>query len=170
MKILFLTIVSVSLLAGCTKKEAAPPLPALTTHGANTLGCRINGEVFAASGISFQSVTDGVNLIPYTDGWYIRGVAGNKRIYMQIDFASNPTVPATFPLGRREPFRGRYMYFPDGTVPSGSTEWLTDESRTGTVTVTSYTKTWASGTFQFDAMNGDSNIVKIEDGRFDISF
>jgi hypothetical protein len=68
------------------------------------------------------------------------------------------------------PYWGYYFYYPDGTVPTGSTEYHTDSTHTGTVTVTHYTKTFTSGTFAFDAINGDGDVVHITDGRFDIQF
>jgi hypothetical protein len=170
MKNFFLLCLSVVLIVGCTKNDDAQ-LPEVTHHGANTFGCKINGQIFSVSGKAYLGHTEGVTLYASsTYAWYVKGKAGKESLTLQFDFNSNPKVPGTFEMGRSEPYRGHYFYYPDGTVPTGSTEWITDEVNKGTVTVTHYTAAYASGTFAFDAKNGDGNIVHITDGRFDISF
>ena len=157
-------------LLGCTKKDVAQ-LPPITHFGANTFGCKINGEIFSVSRKSYQTHSDGVTLYASsTTAWLVEGTLQNKSIALQFDYMSNPSVPETFTMGLYEPYRGHYFYYPDGTVPTGSTEWITDELHDGTVTLTDYTSTYASGTFAFDAMNGDGDIVHVTEGRFDISF
>jgi hypothetical protein len=170
MKNFFLLCLSVALMAGCTKNDDLQ-LPEATHHGANTFGCKINGEIFSISGKAYLGHHDGVTIHPSLSSyWYVDGAVGKKSVTLMFDFKSNPALPGTFELGRNEPYRGHYFYCPDGTVPTGSTEWITDEVNKGTVTVTHYTTSFASGTFAFDAKNGDGNIVHITDGRFDISF
>lgn len=176
MKYLFLLLLPALLIAGCKKSDTTPTnpidqLPPATHTGANTFGCLINGEPFSVSGKSYIGHPSGVTLQPsLIYYWYINGQFANRHISMQFDFKENPNVPGTFAIAGHYPYRGYYFYYPDGTVPTGSTEYHTDSTHTGTVTITHYTKTFAAGTFQFDAMNGDGDVVHITEGRFDIQF
>lgn len=166
-----LLLLAIICLAGCKKEDTSPQLPAVTHKGANTFGCKIDGEVFVTSGKSYRGSLTGVAAIPYiSTAWYIEGRNGSKHITLQFDYNSHPIVPGTFTMAGIYPYIGYYFYYPDGTVPTGSTEYDTDSAHTGTVTVTDYTTTYASGTFAFDAINGDGKVVHITEGRFDISF
>ena len=175
MKQITYVLALIVLLTACKKSDNASnpidQLPPATHTGANTFGCLINGEAFVTSGKSYRGHPTGVTAIPYTNtAWYIDGTLGRKDISLEFDFNSNPTVPGTFSMAGRYPYWGYYTYYPDGTIPTGSTDYHTDSTHTGTVTITHYTKTFAAGTFQFDAINGDGEVVHITDGRFDIQF
>lgn len=176
MKSLLLLLLPALLIAGCKKSDTTPAnpidqLPPATHTGANTFGCLINGEPFSVIGKSYRGAPSGVTAIPYTNtAWYIDGQLEHRSVTLSFDFNSNPTVPGTFTMAGHCPYWGFYFNYPNGTGPNGSTDYHTDSTHIGTVTITHYTKTFAAGTFQFDAMNGDGDIVHITDGRFDIQF
>lgn len=176
MKSAMLLLVALALLTGCKKSDNAPSnpidqLPPATHTGANTFGCLINGEPFSVSGKSYRGYISGVTAIPYTNtAWYIEGKIEHRSVTLSFDFNSNPMVPGTFTMAGHYPYWGFYFNYPNGTMPSGSTDYHTDSTHTGTVTVTHYTKTFAAGIFAFDAINGDGDVVHITEGRFDIQF
>mgnify|MGYP001627317650 CR=1 FL=1 len=49
------------------------------------------------------------------------------------------------------------------------TTFRTDSEHTGTVEVKYFQNNIIAGTFQFDATDGEGNIVHVTDGRFDLT-
>lgn len=158
---------SLILFAGCKKEDK---LPTPTHSGANTFACKIDGKVFSVSGVIGGAITDGVFL--GGGGGSLKVIAQEDRTSLDIGFPYPINiVPRTTSLGKSELFRGTISIYRNGnTMPSKSTEYKTNDRETGVVTITHLTNEYVSGTFAYDAINGEGTIVHITEGNFDIEF
>ena len=68
------------------------------------------------------------------------------------------------------PFYGRVsdMRNVSSTIPTGSSEFLTDSLHRGTLVVTYEDSATISGTFKMDVVNDEGKVLHITDGMFDI--
>jgi Family of unknown function (DUF6252) len=162
------------LVLACKKDD----LPKPTQTGADTLGCKVNGNSWIPNG------SPGPTPLPPVDGGYQanpkyavyiraykkRGGANEAiRIYL-----NNVTKPGTYSLNydtgydpqevRPENHATYSTYYPD-------TFYGTTAQVGGTVTITRADTVAGivSGTFSFTAVDKDGNQVKITSGRFDVS-
>ena len=169
-------------LASCIKTTDAPlpqpvlQLPPYTTEGKNTIGCLIDGEVFAvtnnASGILCEYYFNSFEPQLYgTFGVYGKKISRPQRyvginidtavfdtgVYNIATFTNALDERATVML-EKESFQRFYCH-------RGMYGWLHIKKLDTTTKI-------ASGTFEFDAVNENdpSDTVKIRQGRFDAKF
>ena len=167
------------LLASCKKDtpvEAAPALPAATQSGKNTMGCKINGELFLLNG--------------KRDSWGIGLRAVDKKLSDTTDFniSFNSRKPNIYLLMRSISLAAKekdtlslngiyaldnsYVIlqdFRENTVSGASYE--SNRIHGGTLIITKNTPSFMSGTFEFEAiLDGEDSTksVKVTEGRFDI--
>ena len=167
------------LLASCKKDtpvEAAPALPAATQSGKNTMGCKINGELFLLNG--------------KRDSWGIGLRAVDKKLSDTTDFniSFNSRKPNIYLLMRSISLAAKekdtlslngiyaldnsYVIlqdFRENTVTGASYE--SNRIHGGTLIITKNTPSFMSGTFEFEAiLDGEDSTksVKVTEGRFDI--
>ena len=166
------------LLASCKKDtpvEAAPALPAATQSGKNTMGCKINGELFLLNG--------------KRDSWGIGLRAVDKKLSDTTDFniSFNSRKPNIYLLMRSislaakdndtlslngiHPFEKRFVIlddFRENTITGAS--YRSDQIHGGTLIITKNTPYFMSGTFEFEIFNREDSTksVKVTEGRFDI--
>lgn len=190
---IFLLSVVLSL-ASCSKDHAPQDqLPAVTTIGANTAGCYINGELLVpkngsqAIGTSpSYGLTSGAgnNFHPPTIGgdyFYIRIAnlhdSGGDGIYLHIN-------NMTMGVGIYNIGQSNGEYYTDGPnnpqvivhtydgVNLGKTYYSGANAGTIKITRFDYTNGIYSGVFSLQVYNKDNPIEKIQisDGRFDIGF
>ena len=169
---LFAAFVLTLFIAACKKNNTTTPtplpqpttcdtcLPAITTTGQNTFGCRVNGKVWLPQGGSFQP---GV----YADlfGNQI-GIGGyNDTRVDDVSIWLNPiydTCYYKFPKYDLITARGQYI---------ANRYYITDSLRTGYIHFSrvDFKQGVFSGTFAFDTYSNDKkDTIHITDGRFDI--
>lgn len=186
-------------LISCTKDDDGTKndLPAETTEGKNTLGCRIDGVTFLprSSGAIFGSDAPIVSAnyskldqkyYDFQPGYYLRIVAmngiTNKDIVIKLTRSDQPLAEGkTYPITIEGDglFSAQYSF--STTVPStdinGSIftnhEYKTSKDYHGELKITKIdeSKLIISGTFSFDCYNvNDQTVAKIREGRFDIKY
>lgn len=163
----------VLLLTQCTKKDPTPQLPAETTSGAMTFGCKIDGRVFVPrnyythDGLYVQYV----NLGPGKGGGYFLNIPAT-------DWAAKPTQAVRISTdsllvqeGKTYPFRTS-----KGSAQAeyhATTDYPKLNPDDGELTITRFdpARGIISGRFNFvgtDKSTGRQ--VRVTDGRFDVRF
>ena len=167
------------LLASCKKDtpvEAAPALPAATQSGKNTMGCKINGELFLLNGKE-DSWSIGLSAAQYNlNDTVIRySISFNSRkpnIYVEMSsIGSAAKNNDTLSLNGIHPFEKRFVIlddFRENTITGAS--YRSDQIHGGTLIITKNTPYFMSGTFEFEIFNREDSTksVKVTEGRFDI--
>jgi hypothetical protein len=175
LKLLYLVPLFVLFIQSSCKKEKLPPETAI---GANTFGCRVNGEIFMPSGGdaswgwypveggAFQDVDGNVGL-------YIRTVSGNtKFIDLYIKKVTSTGIynlnfnTAPFPIAVRAE---NYGYYGIKDNSGNYSDFVTSTQYTGWVNLKFKANRIYAGTFEFTAYNQKTGeTVTITDGRFDV--
>jgi hypothetical protein len=182
MRKLFLLLLTTFTISCCNKGDDEQPktelekLPPATQTGANTAGCLINGVAFLPKGY----FTTGNLVCNYIDGKdfllgiresTIQGGNENIRTILISSFNQNlhDNVGTTFPLkdyGANSK-SGEYVInavaFPDPDYYS-TTSIVTGELK---ITHHDFNNAIISGTFWFDAINSNGEVIKVREGRFD---
>lgn len=197
MKTTILILATIFLIASCSKKDDTPTipqdqLPAVTTTGANTAGCLIDGKVLipkngsqAIGGSALYGLTTGagINFHPPITGDDYKYVSiqnlkdtGGSGIY--IHFNDMTQGAGNYIVGQSN--GGYYMSGPnnpqiiartyDGTN-TGKIFYSSPNSGIITVTLFDYPNGLYSGTFNCTLYNKDNpaEILQVTDGRFDIN-
>ncbi len=155
-------------------------LPEVTTIGANTAGCLVNGEVFLPKGNSFGGPTLSAFYQVDQDGFHfglsISDTTGD--ITKSIAVFTNPEElqeGQTYSLGAIEVNEdndfnsnfGRYI-----EIDASVVFFNTSSTSTGVLTITKLDtqQNIISGTFSFDAINNSGEVVEVRDGRFDMRY
>ena len=162
------------LTAACKKNNTTPTptplpqpttcdtcLPAITTTGQNTFGCRVNGKVWLPQNGSFQP---GVNADLSGNQIGIEGYNDTRSEFVSIWV--NPIydtcyyiLPTNFLSVQRGQFLQLKKYFITDTISSGFIHFTRVDFKQGVF----------SGTFAFDTYSNDKkDTIHITDGRFDI--
>jgi hypothetical protein len=175
MKKLFV-LLTISLTLNCCNKDddnSSDTLPPVTQTGANTVGCLVNGKVFLPKneGINPSVV---VNYEFFNGDFFFNlrftdqrnGSNEGVRLRTQrIDLQ----VGETYILNLNTESDGDFTGSGGEYQTSVSNEYLTTTTNTGELTITrlDLSNSIISGTFWFDAINEQGDIVEIRDGRFD---
>jgi hypothetical protein len=162
---------------GCKKPTDNPPtgnnntptpcdtcLPPITTHGAGTFGCKINGKPFVAKGSTMIPATQ-LDVLNKNVGIIGRDVS-NKQVYYSVSFNIDPVIdndvisfPNTFTQNSGASCiinSKQYNSFP---IQYGIVRFLR----------TDYQRMIFSGTFEFDVYSVDrKDTIHITEGRFDL--
>lgn len=146
-------------------------LPPPTQTGANTAGCLVNGEVFLPGGRSIGSGSVLKAQYVFDDGRYIFGVSinnlrdGNKMVMIE---SKNDELEEgeTYIMNQYSDISTTGFYL------NGSTGYSTTDEVTGEFTISKFdeSRRILSGTFWFDAINNEGEIVQIREGRFDVRY
>ena len=168
------------LLASCKKDtpvEAAPALPAATQSGKNTMGCKINGELFLLNGKE-DSWSIGLSAAQYNlNDTVIRySISFNSRkpnIYVEMSSIGSAakdndtlSLNGIYALDKSFAILGDFR---ENTITGASYE--SNRTHGGTLIITKNTPSFMSGTFEFEAiLDGEDSTksVKVTEGRFDI--
>ncbi len=171
-KIFFLILVF--FVVSCSKKDNCDNpidcLPPATQTGAGTIGCLINGQPFSPGGSQFSGPTQQANYNTTLDGdLYFTLIARNKDLNKSIGLS----------LINQELIQGQ-------TYVLGSTQFQTDmaqynsnfdsykttQTYTGEITIIKFDDINGnvSGTFWFDGVNDDGEVVEVRDCRFDMKY
>lgn len=173
--------------AGCCNKTDDPPktelekLPPATQTGANTAGCLINGVAFLPKGY----FPTGNLFFFYQDGKDFslsigeRTMQGGNDIIRDINIASlnqnlHDNVGVSFELGQNNnDNNSKYgIYSIDAVSYPDPNYYSTTSIVKGALKITyhNYNQAILSGTFWFDAINSNGEIVKVREGRFDMHY
>jgi len=170
--ILFLAISTGS----CSKEndcdEPIDCLPAITQTGANTAGCLINGRVFIPDG-------QGINTGPVFQAQYnfsggdgsvfglsIRNLNSGGRKMMLIEIRNKKLVEGEVYELKSEGSNSIGYYH------NSFHEFITNDDHGGELIISKIDpkKGIVSGTFWFDAVDNEGEIIKIRNGRFDVLY
>lgn len=169
-------------LTSCTTPEASPDLPAETSTGANTLGCRINGEVWTASRAYYMTrelPAVKVSVIDQRRGyWHLDARhwrKGEDSQYLDLDLVGI-RGPGSYQLTGSEG-GNRYGLAPQSgaVLIRQNASFVTDSLHTGTVVITRLDTVARvlAGTFSFtgtEPTKPDPKAVIVSDGRFDVKY
>ncbi len=172
-----------SLIAFSCKKHKSDPisqLPPETQTGENTFGCLVNGQVFVPKGPSLSPIltcyyphlnTD------YSKGYFFQVYAKSKGKDCELSSISIDTDSLTIQEEQEIALKlitkggaaGRYTYYPDCSL---FINYTTDSLNTGKLLIKKFDSVnqIVSGTFWFNAINENGDILKITDGRFDMEY
>jgi hypothetical protein len=170
------------LFTACKKKQAEPTelekLPPATQTGANTFGCLVNGQAFLPSADLGNGGPYQCNYI-YSNGGYYLGISASSKsssnyITLVSLAATNLTISEgqvlnliTYQSGNGS---GEYSIITNSTQTN---DYKTKTNiQTGQLHISKFDQAnqIISGTFFFDAINSNSEIVHITDGRFDMKY
>ena len=182
--LLFLTTFALS----CCNKDDNPKtktelekLPPATQTGANTAGCLVNGVAFLPKGY----FSTGNLVCNYIDGKdfaldiserIIQGTNDNIRSIIVISENQNlhDNVGVTYQLKENALNSNSKFgaYIINATAPPAPNYYTTNSTITGKLKITyhNYNNAILSGTFWFDAINSNGEIVKVREGRFDMHY
>ncbi len=173
----FITALTTLTGSNCKKENNEPQLPPETQTGANTLGFKINGKVYTASGksglLTNQHVWGGG---PNSDTSIIIAASNSNQkynLYIKIKYTGNVGIHRTIP---NTVYYGTFQDNSNGTIPGNSNFYQTNDMYRGTVNIKFANgsinplrgSTIVAGTFEMEAVNANGQIIKITDGRFDI--
>jgi len=183
MKKLALFILLILTTATCCKKdEEEQPvnqidlLPPATQTGANTAGCLVNGKAF---------LPGGTHPMPLKCDYYQQqyfGLSLNYRtkdntIYtVRIEVAEHLVVGQSYLLTLEDYITGQdgnwAAYDKDTPPPPAPHHYGTNDTYTGELTIThhDFDNMILSGTFWFDAVNSEGEVVHVTEGRFDCEY
>jgi hypothetical protein len=182
MKNLILIFLTFLMLAGCDKKnDENNQLPPLTTTGANTAGCLVNGRVFIPRGSSQFGSTLSCFYQQDQDGYHLglSIVEKDATEDKSVGISTNPLALVennTYNLVEQTNNGSNYnsnfgQYIITNNVDAGL-EFYTTNNYRGEVKIIKLNtqQRIISGTFWYDAINPQGDIVKIRDGRFDMRY
>ncbi len=184
-----LWLLAVTLAAAGCKKDDAEALPQATQSGANTFGCKVNGEVWVPGGYRTSSGKLKKFSVYYspTPVWspstkgrfaltaYRENDDHDDNVIIAIDSLVAPgiyllnTRTPPYPAQTPYPNHGAYL-----TSRPAAATYVTGPAHTGSITITRLDTAAhiISGTFSFTAgpYSGTTNTVQVSDGRFDINY
>lgn len=158
------------------RKNVEEQLPPETHEGNYTIGFKVDGKVYTASGKGGLLASEHVIYSFSTSDSSINIFAGDTKskfsIELIIKYLGNPGIY----LMKTYPYQGTFYDDSNGTIPGTSNTFTTTDNYTGKVTVKYFNGSYApynkgtilSGTFEMDAVNGNGKVIHITEGRFDI--
>ena len=171
----FYFIIISAILFSCKKEVSG--LPPATQTGANTFGCKVDGNFWVPAGFGI------VPTAPKLEARF----AGSDLYINARNFSSSPTESEFEISIKNVTGTGNYVLNTTASSPASSTssygyyvhrqvtpdnEWMTSSQYTGTVTITKIDSInhFVSGTFQFQAINlyNAPQPISVTEGRFDV--
>jgi hypothetical protein len=170
-KYIFLLILLASLSSvKCKKTDAEDQLPPITTSGANTFGCLVDGKVwvphgdFSVSGLSFDYFIDLIDKKPY-----LHILANNRKTNKSVICFNLENITDTGSYNKVK-FKNSYIFYDDGS----KSFYMNDSSNSIRLTKFDTTAKIISGEFSFfcspDTSAHLNKIVHITEGRFDCKY
>ncbi len=168
----YLFLVLIFFVVSCSKKDNCDnPIDCLapaTQTGAGTIGCLINGQPFSPGGSQFSGPTQQA-FYQFVDGGYHFGLSANNR-----NSNTSINIAVRNPIEEDESYQLN-LYKEDsnfGECVFNSAFYQTNEIQKGEITFTKFDdeRGIVSGTFWFDAINEEGEVVEIREGRFDMKY
>jgi hypothetical protein len=151
-------------------------LPPATQTGENTVGCLVNGEVFLPK-------AEGINPAVVVNYEFINGQFFFRLVFKDLRGTTNKTVTVGtgyLDLQANQTYLLNKNFDDDGDYTGGGGTYSTSTLNTyqtninilGELTITRVdtSNSIISGTFWFDAVNEQGEIIEIRDGRFDYEY
>jgi len=170
------------LFACCKKKDTTPKLPDATQTGANTFGCKVNGELAYTNRYMPSLIgNQGVEYHFYADGTInISAITQNPRrdFYLIFKLENLTSILGTHNANKYVLSGYSSLNLSGGGVPGGSGYYVAYDSLPATVTITKFSGKVSkgavagdifSGTFDIQMRNADGTIAHLTEGRFDIT-
>jgi hypothetical protein len=183
MKNMILYITLVLLFSSCDKDDnkSSNELPAATTTGANTAGCLVNGQVFLPRGNSQFGPTLSCFYQQDQDGYHLglsiveKGSNENKSVTIStnpLQLIQNTTYNLAEQTNNGSNYNSNFGQFIINSNIYSSNQFYTTNTNIGELKITRLDtqQKIISGTFWYDAINPQGEIVKIRDGRFDMHY
>jgi len=171
---LFLLLLITTFFSGCERDYIRKnTLPPLTNTGENTAGCLVNGEVFVPKGKWFQRRLN----CRYVNSNFVLDIYKNekngyKNLSVYCFGVSHENIEMSHILSVRDFNLDSYAsghYFISFPY---YIDYTTNNDFKGELVVTFFDseKNIISGTFWFDAVNNEGEIIEVRDGRFDMKY
>ncbi len=168
-----LTIVSSN---SCKKnKDPESQLPPATQEGRDTFGCLVDGNVFKPKGSPFGGPILSCAYQFIDGGYYFQLAAKNSGdIFRGVSIHTD-----SLQISEGNTYKLEDFYKKGGASARYSVaenldliEYLTTTAVLGELKISKLDtiNRIVSGTFWFDAVNSDSHVVKVRDGRFDVRY
>jgi hypothetical protein len=172
---IYLILISfVITISSCSKKDNCDNpvdcLPPATQTGEGKIGCLINGEVFKPGGSQLSGPTQQANYnITFEGKLYFALIASNKNLNKSIGIS----------LINKEITEGQSYILGSDLFPKDFAQYNfnidsfeTNQTFGGEITFSKFddVKGIVSGTFWFDAVNEEGDVVEIREGRFDMKY
>ncbi len=166
-------LILIFLAFSCSKKDNCDNpvdcLPPMTKTGEGTIGCLINGEVFKPGGSQFSGPTQQVSY-DFVNGGYSFGLSANNRnsnenlrifIRNQVIKENGKYILKTDEENSNvAEYENNFVSYKTDEINSGEIKFINFDDINGIV----------SGTFWFDAINEEGEVVEIREGRFDMKY
>ncbi|MBN1183534.1 MAG: hypothetical protein JXB49_14690 [Bacteroidales bacterium] len=161
-------IIFVLLFLGCDEKQKIE-LPPITSSGENTMGCLIDGRIFIANYSSIFDPAVQADYIPLfnrynADYLSLTGFSKNETIGISL---VNATIRTNSSYILNDSLNDGWYYDREMIIDYYSNSSYTGEIFIIKLDTINYI---ISGTFWFDAVSEDGELVEIRDGRFDIVY
>ena len=159
----------------CSKKDTCEDpvdcLPPITQTGEGTIGCLINGEPFTPGGHQLAGPTQQA-FYQYVDGGYHFGLSAIDRrekinktisVFLRKQIVEEGKVYLLNEANQDSNF---------GEYTIGVARFRTNKEFTGEIKFLKFDDVngIVSGTFWFDAVNEEGEVVEIREGRFDMKY
>jgi hypothetical protein len=153
------------------KPPAEEQLPPITTTGAGTFGCKVNGKVWVAKSNktgwppTYASINRPAQYETNISGSFING--NTDYVIINILFKNENKTDYLIGFNNDNSPKGQYYDIDKNTF------WRTDSIRGGGIKLLRYDtlNQIISGTFFFDCINKETgDVLKITEGRFDMHY
>lgn len=179
LSIMLLFSLSVLFTASSCKKQKnnEPQLPPETQTGAGTLGFKIDGKIYTASGgcgLFANQCVGGWGPYSGDTSIDITAVSQVQKFKFRITIKYSGTFGIHYTSGY--PFDGYFTDDSNGTIQGNSNHYQTTDIYKGKVNIKFTDATISplrgftilAGTFEMEAVNAEGKVIKLTDGRFDI--
>lgn len=185
MKNLILLFSIIITLSCCNKDDYDQPktelekLPPATQTGANTAGCLVNGVAFLPKGylVTGNLVCDYIDGQDFVLGINERIIQGSTDNIRSITIFSrnqnlHDNVGVSFPLNEDVANSKAGTFIINAPNAPDPNYYTTNSTVTGELKITyhNYNQAILSGTFWFDSINSNGDIVQVREGRFDMHY
>jgi hypothetical protein len=179
MKKLLLLLLTTFILSSCNKDDnpfsSKDQLPAETQAGANTVGCLINGQVYLPSQRGINSPINCQYEYINNEFFFIMSFSDDKNSGPNVSVQTlriNLSQGETYILNKNSIDNGDFTGGGGAYRLSSSNKYYTNAIKRGELKITrvDLSNSIISGTFWFDAINSNGEIVEIRSGRFDWNY
>lgn len=171
---------ALTLTLSCCNKDDNPflskdQLPAETQTGANTVGCLINGQVYLPSQSGINSPINCQYEYINNEFFFIMSFSDDKNSGPNVSVQTlriNLSQGETYILNKNSIDNGDFTGGGGAYRLSSTNKYYTNAIKTGELKITrvDLSNSIISGTFWFDAINSNGEIVQIRSGRFDWNY
>ena len=169
---IFIMLLAFTSCSSCKKDSI---LPSATQSGANTFGCKVNGEIWIPDG------RGGINGVKAIDNVFT-GVGSDPKVYLWLTtyksdgstlhlYLKDPYNVGTYYLNKNTGIRPNIIFPDDYGFFSKGRYYITDSLHLGKITIikSDIYNGLIAGTFEYTASNPiTKETVTVTEGRFDI--